>query len=334
MRKLSATFTQESDHLEALRSAAIRATLAPSVHNTQPWQLVIANDALEIYADRSRQLSVLDPAGRELLISCGCALFNARVALAGAGYDAAVERFPDSNRPDLLGRLTVHGSKQANLPLGTLDMVIDARHTSRRRFATEAVPADVVEILINAAKAEGAYLMHLTRFEHRLAVASWTQVADRLQNADRAYRSELRSWTTDDPTRRDGVASSAIPHIDATSYDDLPIRDFDTQGKGQLPAGTESSLSQCLFLLGTLDDDPAAWLSAGEALEHVLLEITKRGYAASPITQAMEMWRTRAALRSELSLTSYPHLVLRVGRAPTSAASRRRRLGEVMSETS
>jgi nitroreductase len=334
MSKLTSTVVQEPEHLEALRSAAIRATLAPSVHNTQPWQLVIADDALEISANRSRQLSVLDPAGRELLISCGCALFNARVALAGTGFEAVVERFPDPQRPDLVARLTVNGSKRATLPLATLDVVIDARHTSRRRFAAEEVPPDVVKVLVNAAKAEGGCLMPLTRLEHRLAVASWTQVADRLQNADLAYRSELRSWTTDDPTRRDGVATSAIPHIDADSHDDLPLRDFDTQGKGQLPAETGSGLSQCLFLLGTVDDDPAAWLRAGEALEHVLLELTRRGYAASPLTQVMEMWHTRAALRSELSLTSYPHLILRVGRAPASPASRRRRLGEAISEDS
>ena len=67
----------------------MRATLAPSVHNTQPWRFVLSPDALEIHADRSRQLRVLDPRGRQMTLSCGCALFNARASLAAAGYDAA-----------------------------------------------------------------------------------------------------------------------------------------------------------------------------------------------------------------------------------------------------
>jgi len=100
----SVTYTKP---IHALRRAAAQATLAASVHNTQPWRLVVAAGTLEIHADWTRKLSVLDPSGRQLLISCGCALFNARVALAAAGYQADVERFPDPSRPDLLARLSL-----------------------------------------------------------------------------------------------------------------------------------------------------------------------------------------------------------------------------------
>ena len=71
-----------------LRRAAERAVLAPSVHNTQPWTFVLRRDSLEIHADPSRQLTVLDPRGRQLMISLGCALFHARVAIAASGHDA------------------------------------------------------------------------------------------------------------------------------------------------------------------------------------------------------------------------------------------------------
>ena len=55
-----------------LRRAAVRATLAPSVHNTQPWRLHIRDGRLDVFVDQSRRLRVLDPVGRQLLISCGC----------------------------------------------------------------------------------------------------------------------------------------------------------------------------------------------------------------------------------------------------------------------
>lgn len=87
---------------------------------------------------------------------------------------------------------------------------------------------------------------------------------------------------------------------------------------------------ECLLLLGTRQDTPAAWLRAGEALERVLLEITKRGYVASPITQLIEVATTNAQLRAELELTMHPHVLLRVGRAPPTPASRRRQFVDML----
>ena len=124
----------------------------------------------------------------------------------------------------------------------------------------------------------------------------------------------------------------AVPHVDAGAEDDLPIRDFDTRGMGWLPTRTRSSLSQCLLLLGALEDNPMAWLRAGEALERMLLEVARRGYAASPLTQVIEVASTNEQLRNELRLSMHPHVLLRVGRAPATPATRRRRLVDVITE--
>lgn len=49
------------------------AILAPSGHNSQPWlfKIVGNNNIIEVYADRSRALPLVDPDERELIISCG-----------------------------------------------------------------------------------------------------------------------------------------------------------------------------------------------------------------------------------------------------------------------
>jgi hypothetical protein len=120
--------------------------------------------------------------------------------------------------------------------------------------------------------------------------------------------------------------------VDAGAEDDLPIRDFDTHGAGALPLRTHSSARACLLLLGAREDDAESWLRAGEALERVWLEITRHGYAASPFTQVIEVQQTNALLRNELQLTMHPHLLLRVGRAPRTPETRRRRLVDVLAE--
>ena len=67
---------------EKVRFALRYAILAPSSHNTQPWRFPIIGNELLVCADRTRNLPNIDPFDRELIISCGAALFNLRVAFA------------------------------------------------------------------------------------------------------------------------------------------------------------------------------------------------------------------------------------------------------------
>ena len=80
------------------------AARAPSVHNTQPWRFKVGDHAVELFADASRQLRQ-DLAGREMLISCGAALFGLRLAVRSLGYLAEVELFPEPAVPLLLARV-------------------------------------------------------------------------------------------------------------------------------------------------------------------------------------------------------------------------------------
>ena len=54
------------------------------------------DDTVELYADRTRALPVIDPDDRELTISCGAALLHLRIALRHFGYAGAVATLPDS----------------------------------------------------------------------------------------------------------------------------------------------------------------------------------------------------------------------------------------------
>lgn len=315
---------------DALWHAARQASYAPSIHNTQPWRFVIDGDALELWADRSRQLAVLDPTERQLLISCGCALLNARVSLAASGFDPDVDRLPDGSRSDLLARLTLPASRSDWLPLGGLNEQVQRRQTNRRQFDDVPVERDVVFRLVDAAQGEGAVLGEVHGRERLDALARLAQRADAMENADPAYRAELRQWTTDDARRHDGVSAMVVPHVTGDAQDDVPIRDFDTHGIGWLPTVTRSSTKQTMFVLGTVADSPLAWLQAGEALEHAWLVATEAGYVASLFTQVIEVPATRQELRQELGMMTHPQLVMRVGRAPRTPASRRRSLSDMV----
>lgn len=316
-----------------LRRAAERARLAPSVYNTQPWLLVLTNGALEIHADPTRRLQVLDPRGRQLTISCGCALYNARVAIAAAGYEAIVERLPQAYQPNLLARVTL-GARR-NLPMAALDRQIDRRRTNRQPFMGEP-PASVVRAVIRSAAEEGASVVPVSSPGHRSRLALLCKQADAVQRSDPTYVNELLAWTTNDPRRPDGVQAMTIPYID--DWDDPEthgqLRSFDARGDGWLSSRVEPGTVERRLVFCSADDSRIGWLRVGEALERVWLELTRAGYWASPLNQPVEVHETHEQLRTALDLAGQPQILLRVGLAPEAPSTPRRAPHEVIDDRS
>lgn len=321
----------------ALRKAAEQARLAPSVFNTQPWHMRLDESSLEMSFDPDRQLPVLDPLARQAWISCGCALFNARVSLAADGGELRVVRFPEGPHSPLFARLSTSRLRQGGVAAAErraapaeLEAAIRLRRSNRTRFDETQVPDEFVARLAAGAREEGAILTEIRREDQRQILAQLSARADAILYADPRYRAELRSWTTEDPHRTDGVPSWVVPHVDGNSGDEIPLRDFDTRGSGRLPARTESSHLQTLLVIGTDGDSPQDWLCAGEALERVLLEITAAGFVASPLMQALEVPAIGEALRHELGLAFLPQILLRVGHGAPVPSTPRRALRDVL----
>jgi hypothetical protein len=87
---------------EKLLFLSNNAVFAPSGHNTQPWLFKVSGAAVELDADRTRGLPVVDPEDRALVTSCGVALYFLRVAIRHFAYTDEVRTFPNPDDPDLL----------------------------------------------------------------------------------------------------------------------------------------------------------------------------------------------------------------------------------------
>ena len=134
------------------------AVAAPSIHNSQPWRFRIREDGIDVYADWGRRLEVIDPSGRELLMSLGAAVFNLRLAMRQRGRTPALRWWPDSAEPHLVARVVTGPAVALSPGLGALAEAIPRRHTNRRPFARVVVPASVLDELTGAAGVEGATL--------------------------------------------------------------------------------------------------------------------------------------------------------------------------------
>jgi len=290
----------------ALDAAAREALVAPSIFNTQPWQWRHRNGALELWADWSRQLAVVDPDGHFLLVSCGAALHHARVSLAAAGWTAVVERTGERDR---LARIRLTGRDTPDPAAAVLRDAIRVRRTDRRPFADQPVPPELVQVLVDAAAAEGVRL-HRVRLGQMpmLAIAVAMAAADEMSNP--AYRLELIRWINRPEWSGDGVpVETAVRKVPRR----VPVRQFaldPTAGVPVTPGGDRGAAYLILHGDGTA---PGDWLRAGEALSAVLLTAVSRGLAVAPLTDVLEVAHPRELVTGLLDPPGTPYVLVRCG---------------------
>lgn len=147
---------------EQVRSVLSAATAAPSPHNSQPWRFHCTTATIELHADTRRAVSAADPEHRELVLSCGAALLNLRLAIRALGVHPAVRLLPDPHRPDLLAILRPQGHIVVRPDDRELAAAILRRRTDHGPFHPTVIPASVVTGLRVAAKTEQAWLPTLT----------------------------------------------------------------------------------------------------------------------------------------------------------------------------
>ncbi|GAA2607813.1 Acg family FMN-binding oxidoreductase [Paractinoplanes durhamensis] len=300
------------------------ATAAPSLHNSQPWRFRIDGPSVDVYADPARRLHVIDPAGRELLISVGAAVFTLRLAITLAGYRCECEPFPSPADPDLVARVTAGKPTAPSAAAEALFAAVPHRHTNRWPFAHTAVPADALEHLVNAARLEGAALS-VASPPAREAILGLALEADRRLRARPGYRDELRRWAGPS-ARHDGVPTWAIGPWDA--LESMPIRDLGALS--DLPRPTAKfEPYPTILVLATDGDEPADWLRAGQALQRVLLTATWENLATTPISQPIEVPAVREALAAPDG-RRFVQSVLRIGYGKITGRTGRRPVADVL----
>jgi hypothetical protein len=312
------------------------AVWAPSVHNTQPWRFSADGTQIALRADPGRQLAVADPSGREMMMSCGAALFTAKLALRSLGYVPETRVLPDPVDPILVARL--RWRRQAAPAAGEerLFSQVTRRRTHRGGFEPVPPPPGLIEALRKDAAGYGAALRVAITEPSRAALAAIAEMAERVERLDSAYVGELAAWAPPPGSARlDGVSPSSYPvHPEPTSPN-FPARDF-ARGRGwgvpSSPRISAARFTGVVCLLTTPADGPASWVNAGQALQCILLTSAACGVAAALHSQPVEVSWLRQAIRDQLGDGSYPQLVIRLGTAMQDAISLRRAVPSVLTK--
>jgi nitroreductase len=309
------------------------AKAAPSVLNTQPWLFqIVANDRINLRAQPERRLQHIDPEGRELIISCGAALFNLGLALRVTGHDPVIWLMPaegkmpgDDDRAELLASVEVVTAR-AHPPTITEQRLYEAiwrRHTNRQPFEKDLVGFNVLAELEGAAWQEQTHLWLLHRHESDMLLADIKE-ANRKVNEDtdwRKYRTELRRYTNEPMLSRGlGIPPEALGPLPANGH--VPYRDLGLEWHGTEERERQRFEKHTrLLALSTNTNTRIDWLRAGLGLQRVLLTAARLNVMASFYTQPLEPYNEKAGPENpRLHWTKFPQMIMRVGYCKLPAA--------------
>jgi nitroreductase len=305
--------------------------LAPSGHNTQPWLFKIVDNKIELYADRTRSLPVVDHDDRELTISCGAALYHMQLAIRHFGFEDIVEIAIEENGDDLLARIRIGGRRQSRDDDYLLFYAITKRRTNRMKFEDKEI-SDSLLSRFQAAASENGVWLHIAKEEQIPSLVDLIAEGDRIQMSDKSFRRELASWTHSNRSRsKDGIPGYAFGIGDLMSYvGPFIVRTFDI-GKGQAAKDIElASGSPILAVLGTAADEPQAWLKTGISLANMLLVARAEKIWCSFLNQPIEVAALRDRVKSLTTNNGVPQLLIRMGYGDDVKPTPRRSVEEVI----
>jgi len=336
----------------ALVAAAV---LAANPHNTQPWLFHVRADAIDIYADLSRNLGAMDAYVREMHLALGCAIQNMLLAAPPNGFDADIDVVPGSlltlheRRAPVLAATVRLGRRAPGAP-DSLYRAIPERHTDRyayerakplpaewREFAAHAgVSDDVRVVLFGEGKAR-------SRFDALVVDSTTAIVGDTAMNA-----ASLRWMRTSDSAvaaHRDGLnyGSAGLSPFMQLVAEFIPVPDS-MAGHVWVSQTRDTHLGTAPLtgLIAVRDRyDRQCTIAAGRTWQRLHLSAAVNGIAMQPLNQPIEMvdreretgqgtrWAARAA---ELTGPDWQATFsFRAGYSSTEAsASPRRRLGDVV----
>jgi hypothetical protein len=285
----------------ALVAAAV---IAANPHDTQPWLFAVGDDAIEIYADASRNLGAMDACLRELHLGLGCAIENMLTAAGANGYAAQLETAPGSlidlterNQPVLAARLRL--KRIAAAAPDPRAAAIPLRHTNRYAYDPAKAPTAEWRDFARALGADGEVKVLLfdagspqrRLFDVAVVEATEAIIADKpmIADSDRWFRDSAREIDV----HRDGPTLDAaglstftliFAHLFSVSAETSHKAWLDQTRDVQLPTAPVAGL----IAVRDRYDRPGA-IAAGRAWQRLHLDATLRGMALQPLNQPIEM---------------------------------------------
>lgn len=318
---------------EELRYVISLAALAPSTFNTQPWIFKINDNVITLTPDRTRQLMIIDPTGRELVISCGAALANLVVAARYLGFEGDLEKdgkHPLGSHP--IARLPMHRAGPSRKRDELLFQAIPRRHSTRQPFNHRGISDLQLRRILDAMASDSVKGRVVEGAELRMKLAELAQANLQALGQQAERSEEAARWRLPrDSQRRDGLPQEALG-MSTMEYlwHYLSGGEAGVNRKAARSLREKTEQSSRILVLTTATDEIHDWLEVGLAMERALLRAAAIGIQASFMGALTHSPEARHQTGRALESTRIPQLVLCLGHCDTRPATPRRPLEHLL----
>lgn len=318
---------------DKLKFLIMYAILAPSSHNTQPWNFLIEGNSILIFPNHQKTLIYADRSNRELYISLGAALANLLIAAAYFNIDFQVEYLSEDDLRDPAAVVSFKESKlKGENSLKTLFPFLTKRVTNRNSYLKKDIEDNIIKELLKINN-DAELTVHLVNNKNISSnIATIVKEASTFAFSDEVFKEELSEWVRTNYTKK---------------YDGMPLFGFGIPGplsligpfaiKHMIPK-VQSTLdykraknAAGLLVISSKASHKRIWLKVGMLYEYITLTCLKYNIATAPMAGIIEHASSSDKLRKLLNTSSIPHFFCLMGYINSKVPhSPRRQIEEVL----
>lgn len=307
-------FSESWDEITKLLYFARYAILAPSGHNTQPWQFEANGNSLLLKANYNRRLPYSGVQANEPFVSLGACLGIFELAAKGFGYEVVITyaATKDTVATFRLGAKTT--------PDPSLLQAIVHRVSNRAPYDLGPLPESVLKELSRT------QLKHVSTYDISARadieyVASQTSKATLTIMSDKGFRAELSKWVRNNLTKQfDGMPGfvQGIPTPPSMLAKHI-IKKLDIS-KDQAKKDSDRVLkSPNLMIISIAIADQESLLNAGRLYSQICVLAQQKGIATTGIGAAIIDPVTTKEIAEKFHLQGKPVAIIRLGKTATPA---------------
>lgn len=294
------------------------ASLAPSGHNTQPWQVrSVSSNEWVIGADPQRRLPAVDPNNREVMLSLGAFAENLYLAAGALGFNAEMEVIAQSTFDEDILRVRLAEGNHTGYPLD----VLEKRMTVKKGYQDRELSTEDFKALAMPLDGRLHYFPRGT--DHARCIEEGSVENFRRQTLRDDAQEETVRWmrlgSAEAKRHRDGLTTAGM---EITGFMGWVVRNFLSPKDFLKPSYREQSVEHTaklaargggwLIITGN-GNSPADLIETGRRFERMALLARKLNIAIHPMTQWLEEKGGRETVESNHSPDMIPQFVLRVG---------------------